>query len=957
MNKILLPILLIISGIISYAQTPEVTNAQTRNTAFETRKSLQQNSLLANIPLRNAGPTVMSGRVTDFAVNPNNPNHFYVAYASGGLWLTKNNGQSFVPLFDNQAVMTIGAIAVDWTNGETIWVGTGEVNSSRSSYAGNGVYKSTDKGKTWQYFGLPESQHIGRIVLHPTNGNTAWVAALGHLYSPNTARGVYKTTNGGKTWKHTLAVNQNTGAVELTADPKDPNTLYAAMWTRTRRAWNFTEAGKGSGIYKSTDGGENWQLISGAKSGFPYGEGVGRIGLTVSHQNSQVVYAFLDNQFHRKASSDKQKKAGLTKDDFRKMKKAKFLKLKDDDIKTFLRKNRFPREYSVKKVRAMVANEEITPAALTEYLEDANALLFSSPVIGAQVYRSDDGGATWKQTHSEPLDGVVYTYGYYFGVIKVAPYNDNELYILGVPILKSSDAGKNWDYIGGESVHSDHQALWVNPNLEGHIIDGNDGGVNISYDHGKNWTKCNSPAVGQFYSISYDMDEPYNLYGGLQDNGVWVGSSEYRTGTNWHGSGEYPYKSIMGGDGMQVQVDFRDNNTVYTGYQFGNYYRINKATGDQTYIQPKHKLGERPLRFNWQTPIHLSRHNQDILYMGSNKLHRSMHKGDNMQAISGDLTQGGKKGDVAFGTLTAIDESPLQFGMLYVGSDDGLIHHSPDGGYTWNKVSDPLPPNFWVSHVVASAHKKSRVYASLNGYRNDNFEPYVYVSDDFGKTWKSIVSGLPKEPVNVVCEDPKNENIVYVGTDNGLYVSLNGGKDYMAMHHGLPAVAVHDLEVHPTANELIVGTHGRSIYLADVSVIQQLTPELMKQKLAVFKTTTLRHSEYWGRSWSKWYASNPPKKEIGFYAQKAGEATVWIRTKSGVTVNEIIMQVTAGVNFAAYDISVADDNVFEYNKYLSKVGELAVEKADNGKTYIAKGSFKILVSLNGETKEIELKVN
>ncbi|MCB0549959.1 MAG: glycosyl hydrolase, partial [Phaeodactylibacter sp.] len=656
-------------GIYAQPENPPATPAAERIASYQQRQALAERSIANAIEFRNVGPTIMSGRVADLDVWAEDPSHFYVAYASGGLWKTENNGTSFEPLFDNEMVMTIGDIAVDWQR-NTIWVGTGEVNSSRSSYAGVGIYKSTDGGKTWQHLGLAETHHIGRVVLHPGNPDVAWVAALGHLYSPNEERGIFKTSDGGKTWEKTLYINENTGGIDLIIDPDESNTLYAATWERERRAWNFVESGEGSAIYKSTDGGATWANISKDKGSFPSGEFAGRIGLDLIKQDGKtILYAAIDN-YERYTKEEEEDQ--LTKDELRNMSKEDFLKLEAYLLKDYLRRFDFPERYDVAKVRKMVESGEIQPKALVEYVEDANALLVDSPVYGLEVYRSTDGGS-WEKAHEKVIERVYNTYGYYFGQIRVAPYDANKLFTMGVPVLRSDDGGKTWENINGDNVHGDHHALWINPKRPGHLILGNDGGVNISYDDGKSWIKCNTPAVGQFYAIATDMAEPYRVYGGLQDNGVWMGPSTYKASTNWHDSGQYPYRAIQGGDGMQVAIDTRDNETVYTGFQFGNYFRINTHTNKREYITPKPELGERPYRWNWQAPIHLSAHNPDILYMGANKLLRSLNQGKDFEEISGDLTKGGLKGDVPFGTLSSIHESPLQFGLLYTGSDDGLL--------------------------------------------------------------------------------------------------------------------------------------------------------------------------------------------------------------------------------------------------------------------------------------------
>jgi photosystem II stability/assembly factor-like uncharacterized protein len=960
MNKYLLPLVFLLSASYHLAAQVSPTPATERLAGFEKRKALLANSLVSNVPFKSIGPAVQSGRVADLDVWEKDPTHFYVAYASGGLWKTTNNGQSFTPIFDNEVVMTIGDIAVDWQR-NTIWLGTGEVNSSRSSYAGVGIYRSDDDGKTWQHKGLPESHHIGRIVLHPTDPNTIWVAVLGHLYSPNQERGVYKTTDGGNTWRRVLFVDENSGAVDLALDPNDPNTLYAATWHRERRAWNFVESGAGSGIHKSTDGGETWGKVSGPGTGFVDGEGAGRIGLALGKKDDKtILFAIIDNQ-NRRPKETTQEAEGLTKDELRSMTKEAFLKLDKEKVKTYLKDNDFPEKYSVDKVFEMVKSGEIIPLALVEYTEDANTNLFDTPVVGAEVYASNDGGKTWKKTHDGYLDDLFYSYGYYFGQIRVASQDANQLYIFGVPILRSNDGGKTWVSINGDNVHGDHHALWMNPSRSGHLVLGNDGGINISYDNGDNWVKCNTPPVGQFYAVAVDMADDYNVYGGLQDNGVWTGPHDYKASVNWHDSGHYPYKTLLGGDGMQVAVDSRDNETVYTGFQFGNYYRIKRSTGESERITPQHQLGERPLRWNWQTPIHLSVHNQDILYIGANKLYRSFNQGKDWSAISEDLTKGGQKGDVPFGTLTTIHESSLRFGLIYCGSDDGLIHVTQDGGITWKNISEGLPPGFWVTRVQASAHELGRVYATLNGYRDDNFEAFVFLSENFGVTWQRLGTDLPHEPVNVLKEDPTNPELLYIGTDHALYVSLDRGQHFMLMNKHLPAVAVHDLVVQPLKNELILGTHGRSLFLADVKHLQQLDGSILQQQLFAFEIPKIKHRGNWGNAWSTWTKEAPqPNIELCLYSKTAGKLNISVMA-GDLKLNSWELPITAGLNYPEYHGEVLESAVASFLKHLNekkKKEEKAVEvkKAKNGKYYLPKGEYKISFEINGQKTTAKLDI-
>lgn len=934
-----------------FAQSAQIpTPASERIQGISKRKALEENSLVKNLKFRNVGPSIMSGRAVDVEVNPDDATEFYVAYASGGLWHTSNNGQSFTPVFDKEDVMTIGDIAVDWKT-RNIWVGTGEANSSRSSYAGTGIYLSTDSGKIWSYKGLPESHHIGKIILHPTNPNIVWVAALGHLFSPNKDRGVYKTTDGGQTWKQVLRVDENTGAVDLAVDPTNANVLYASMWHRERRMWNFVESGATSGIYKSNDGGDNWSLLTKEGSGFPTGEGIGRIGIAIYPGNTKLLYAILDNQSHKK-DEEKKDTSVITAKDLKDISKENFLKLDDKKLNDFLRSHDFPEKYSAEVVKGLIKKDSIKTSDITEYLNDANNSLFDTPIIGAEVYRSDDAGTTWKKTNSDDLHNLSYTYGYYFGKIFVSPFDSNKLVICGVPLLMSRDGGKTFKSIDGDNTHGDHHCVWMSSKKNGHMIICNDGGLNISYDDGKNWFKANTPAVGQFYSVNVDMEKPYNVYGGLQDNGVWTGPSTNNENKSWLQEGQYPFKFILGGDGMQVQVDTRDNATVYTGSQFGYYARLNKNSGGDKDIKPKNNLGEPNYRFNWQTPIWLSRHNQDILYMGTNRFHRSLNKGDDMQAISGDLTLHDKQGDVPFNTITTISESPLKFGLIYVGTDDGLAWVSKDDGYTWKKISDGLQQGLYTSRITASNFKEGRIYISLNGCRYDNFTAYLFMSDDYGNTWKQIGSDLPAEPINVVKEDLKNENIIYAGTDNGLYTSLNKGKTFMAMNGGLPRVAVHDLVIHPRDNEIVVGTHGRSIYIAKLDELRQLNDTLIQKPVYVFEISNPTYNKNWGKKFNL-FADEPFSANITipYYVKENGMVTLNIKSEKGVQLYALHDTAEAGLNYISYNLEMDSSSVKAFEKSLTdkkKNKTIAVKQADNKKYFLIPGNYSVeLVDAKG----------
>lgn len=924
-------------SLFSFAQQPSTTTNDLMK-GIQQKEEQAQKSILRKLPFKNIGPTVMSGRITAFAVNPDEPTEFYAGYATGGVWHTKNNGISFTPVLDNAITQNVGSLAVDWEN-NTIWVGTGEVNASRSSYAGIGLLKSTDNGKTWANMGLQDSHHISSILINPENPDEIVVGAVGHLYSKNNERGIFKSINGGKTWNKTLFINDQSGIIEVVEDPNNFKTMYASSWDKDRKAWDFKESGTGSGIYKSMDAGFTWKKISTENSGFPTGEGVGRIGLAVFDQN--LVYAVVDNQNRKEESESSEPQEGLTTTDFKKMTVDQLLNLENDKLQQFLRSNGFQEKYRAESVKNMVRSGTVLPQDLANYLEDASSIMFNTPVIGAEVYKSTDGGASWQKTHQDDLDGLYYSYGYYFGKVHVDPSNKEKIYIYGVPILKSDDGGKTFVSIGAENVHADHHALWINPERSGHLINGNDGGINISYDDGESWALKNSPAVGQYYAVNVDNETPYNVYGGLQDNGVWVGPHTYTPSRSWEQSGDYPYKSIMGGDGMQVEIDNRNSDIVYTGFQFGNYYRLERGEDKSTYIQPKHELGERPYRFNWQTPIQLSSHNQDILYLGSNKLMRSMNKGDDWTAISGDLTKGGKVGDVAYGTLTSISESPFQFGLIYTGSDDGLIHVTKNGGGDWVNISKNLPKDLWVSRIIASAHKKERVYAALNGYRWDNFEPYVYMSDDYGNTWKDISANLPASPVNVIKEDPENENLLYLGTDNGAYASFDRGASWEVFAEGLPNVAVHDLVIQEREKDLILGTHGRSVYMGDISLLQKMKKGF-NNEIIIADLTSVKHSDNWRDAYE-------PSVDINFYSPADGNAVITVKSEEGAEMQKMETVVVKGLNTRQYDLSASEAAV-------NKIEKDAPKKADSGKFYLPEGKYDVIVIVNGKESKTSLEI-
>lgn len=876
---------------------------------IDQRAEMRKTSILNQYPARSIGPVIQGARIVDIAVKEVNTKEFYIAYASGGVFYTHNNGISFEPIFDNQGALTIGDIALAPSNNDVIYVGTGENNSSRSSYAGSGIYKSADAGKTWEHLGLDGTQHIGRIIVHPENPDIVWVAAMGGLYSDNPDRGVYKSTDGGKSWSKTLFVDDKTGAIDLIIDPSNPDKLWASMWERKRAAWDFVGNGPGSGIYMSEDGGENWKL---SMKGIPDDEFAGRIGLDISLSDPNILYAVMDYQKETKTKKEKEEEDKLVVADFVKMNKKEFMKLDNEQLDEFLNNSGYPRKYSAEKVKNEIEAGKYEPKALAEYFGDANNALFDTEVAGSVVYKSTDGGATWSQTYDYALEAVFYTYGYYFGEIRIGTETPDNIYVLGVPLVVSRDGGKTFqrtDTIG--DVHSDHQSMWINPEDEEHIILGNDGGLYISYDGGASWDHKNNMSVGQFYTVNVDMEKPYNVYGGLQDNGTLVGSS--RTVPNERGQ----WEPLFGGDGMYVSADPRNNDIVYVGFQFGNYYRINRETGDRAYITPSHDIGEAPHRFNWRTPVLMSSHNADIIYMGSYKVHRSLDQGNNWEDISADLTKGGKEGNVPFGTITEIAESPLRFGLLYVGTDDGNIWLSK-GGDSWTDISKGLPSDLWVSSIHASNHDEATVYVSLTGYRFDNFETYIYKSTDYGKTWKSLEDHLPHEAVNVIYQDPEVASLLYLGTDHGTYVSFDDGGNWQHLN-AIPNVASYDMIVHPRDLELVVGTHGRSVYIVDVKPLQEVARKGVNTKVLAFGVDNIRHSDRWGEKRAPYTNPYLPEISIPYYLGSNSTASISILDKEG---NEVVALTGAGkkgFHEITWNVKTASGDFAGKGKYAVKI--------------------------------------
>lgn len=761
------------------APAVETTDPEARLRAFEQHELMESESPFAELQWRAVGPRMQGGRIESIDVAAGSDSTIYVGAGAGNLWKTTNNGITWRPIFEKESTFTIGDVAVAPSNPDVVWVGTGEVLMARSSYAGTGVFKSTDAGETWTNMGLTDSHHIARVVIHPDDPDTVWVAVIGHLYSENEERGVFRTTNGGADWDRVLYVDDRTGAIEVVIDPSDPDVLYAAMWERSRKAWGHTTNGPGSGVYKSTDGGASWEqlgdgLASGA--GLPVGGNIGRIGLAVARSKPNVVYALVDNYaMQPEPTAGAGGRAGG-------------------------RGGRGGGRGGARGPRR----------------------------IGGEVYRSDDRGETWRKVNEVPISA-----GYDFCLIQVAPDDEDIVYLPNNRFWVSEDGGRTTRQIEGTLVHLlphgsrvlhlDMHSLWIDPDNGDHMLLGNDGGIHVTYDRGASWLHWNNLPIGEFYAVSIDMDEPYNIYGGTQDAAALFGTSDQVIEDDLDDQWEHVYLDRWGGgDSYFTYRDELDPDLIYYEHQMGDLRRKRMSTGETVRIRPQVAAGEPELRRNWMTPFFISKHNPLTLYYGGNVLYKSLDRGDNWMPISPDLTsRPAAQGNVPWGTLTSVAESPFQPGFMYAGADDGTVHVTRDDGATWSRIDDGLPAR-WVTRLVASQHDEATVYVALTGYRYDDFAAYLFASNDYGATWEPILGNLPAEPVNVIAEDPENADILYVGTDTGVYASVDRGSTWHALCATLPTTPVYDLVVHPRDAELVIGTHGRSIFVLDVSPVREL---------------------------------------------------------------------------------------------------------------------------------------
>jgi len=798
-------------------------------------------ALLANLKWRSIGPANMGGRTTVIEGVAGDPYTFYIGGADGGVFKTTNGGTTFKPIFDSQAVLSIGAITVAPSDSNVIWVGTGEGDPRNTASFGDGVYRSTDGGDTWKHLGLNETERIKRIKVDPRDPDIAYVAALGRAWGPNDERGVFKTTDGGKTWMKSLFIDKDTGCGDIDIDPQNPRIIYAGMYTFRRKPWRFDSGGGQTAVYKSIDSGATWKKLT---NGLPKSP-MDRIGIAIARSNPMTVYM------------------------------------------------------------------------ITETKSEGN------------LFRSDDRGESWHMVHNDPN---INFRPFYYSDIRVDPNDPERIYSLGGGLSVSRDGGRTFARIAN-SVHGDHQGLWIDPMNSNRVLNSSDGGYQISNDKGVSFEVINNVSFAQYYHITYDMRQPYYLYGGLQDNGNWVGPSAtlYREGIR-----KDDWFTVSGGDGFFVVPDISSPNIVYSDSQGGNITVTDTNSGATQSIHPYPKevgssgnaIAGYKYRFNWNPPIAASPHDPKTIYFGGNVLFKTTNQGHSWQEISPDLTTNDKSKQRSSGgpvvvdntaaefhcTILAIAESPVKAGVIWVGTDDGNVQVTQDGGKTWKNVVGNikgLPANSWVPNIDASHFDASTAYVAFDRHQDDDFGPWAFKTTDFGQTWTSVKGDLPsKGYVHVVREDPKVRTLLYCGTELGVFASWDGGSHWVSIRNNIPPVAVRDIVVHPRDNDLIVATHGRGVYILDDATAIQELAEAKASDVFLFDVRQATRYQMWGRDSNlgqKVYAAqNPPQGALIDYYLKAdadGPVVITVSDKSGKTIRTIrSMTNKAGVNRAVWDL-------------------------------------------------------
>jgi len=821
------------------AQAPDATVAQ----EFE------------KLHFRSIGPATMSGRIADVAVYERNPAVYYVATAHGGVWKTTSNAAMWEPLFQNEGLISTGDVTISQSNPDLVWVGAGESNNRQSTSWGGGVYKSTDGGKTFQHMGLANSKHIHRIVIDPNNNDIVMVAATGPLFGSGGDRGVFRTTDGGRTWTNVLKGDADTGATDIVQSASDPRVVFASMYQRRRNACCMNGGGPGSGIWKSTDGGVTWAKLSG--NGLPDGS-LGRIGLDVYRKDANIVYASIEAA-------------------------------------------------SVSRAAAANASEEEPGQGMQQRPQQQSE---------TGLYRSNDGGRTWTKVSSNNPRPM------YFSKVLIDPTNPDIVYMGGVGLQMTIDGGKTFATDAALVTHDDVHAIWVNPSNPDHIVIGNDGGLAVSYDQSKTWTFIPNLPVGLFYHVSYDMETPFNVCGGMQDNYNWCGPSQSRMG---RGIMNYDWFQILGGDGFVALPDHRDSRIVYTESQNGNMIRRDKVTGESKSIRPSalnvtnYTAGD-TYRWFWDTPMMRSAHDAGVLLVAANKVFRSTDRGDSWTAISPDLTSNANRDTIvtmgvknseirisrndgisSWPTIVSLAESPKQQGLIYTGTDDGTVSVTRDNGRTWENITAKLPgfpKGAYISEVVPSQFDAGTVYITADNHLENDYEPYIWVSSDMGRSFRSLVTPtLRGQNVRTLTEDTKNRDVLYIGTETGIFLSLDRGASWRRLKANMPTVRVDEITIHPRDNAMIVATHGRALWiLDDLSPIQEYATAQRANRIATlftpapalqWKSKDDRNDEFWGHQY--FVGENPPADAVVNFLLKsqANEVKLRISDATGRQIREV----------------------------------------------------------------------
>lgn len=858
MKKINVIITLILAGMLVQAQV--VPSATTGGDPFEA------------FVYRNLGAFRISAWVGSIAV-PEKPGDehrytWYIGPRSGGVWKTVNNGTTFTCISDEFGVSTVGDIAVAPSNPDILWVGTGDVFNARSSYYGNGIWKSVDAGKSWKHMGLEKTRHISRVLIHPENPDIVYVASMGGLFSRCEERGVFKTTDGGKSWTRLFFIDDETGVIDLAINRKNPEILYAVAYEKVRTAWTFEPGGERSRIYRTINGGKDWKMLT---TGLPTGP-LGRIGIDIHRADPDILVAVVQN-LNPKPGYDPSKQPPF---------------------------------------------DVFTDRSLDH-------------VIGGEVYRSTDAGDSWEKI-SNPAVDVSGKAAYSFNKIYIDPVDPEKIYIVGVGMFYTLDGGKTWPVGRNQdrfrTNFGDNRSFWINPEDPKHILLGSDGGIYTTWDGGLTMNHHYQLPLGEIYNVEVDNAEPYNIYIGLQDHETWKGPSNSWSGqvnlADWVIVGMW--------DGMYCRVDPQDNRWLYFTTQFGSHHRVDQLRGERVSIAPVPPAGADPYRYTWVTPLVLSPHNSSILYTGGEKLLRSFNRGDTWEEISPDLTDNdrvkiGGTGHIMYCTITTISESPVKPGVIWVGTDDGHVHVTTDHGCNWYEVTDHLtrlgaPADRWVMSVFASWHDAGTAYVAKNGFHNDDNKTYLYKTTDYGKSWSDISSNLPDSPVNVIFEDRKNPNLIFTGNDRGVFVTLNGAVSWQPLRSNMPPVVVRDLTIHPRENDLIVGTYGRAAWITDISPLQQFSPDVEKSEFHLFEVESKPKMNYSQQSqWGNYHMTGsnhlrtpnePNGLEVWYYFRDNGKgnATIAITDLKGREVFRREVRQSKGIGKIYWNTNRADPGIY-----------------------------------------------